>query len=112
MTFDAVIQLSLAIVGVMRDVAPIVIVMFLFQLVILRKPIPQLRRVLIGLVYVIVGLAFFLFGLEHARKPSTLNALAYLEIAVEERACATGQQHGDLVPAEGVLGDQPFGQGT
>ena len=62
-------DLSLTLLSVLRDVAPIVVVMFVFQLVILRKPIPHLRRVLIGLVYVVLGLAFFLFGLERALFP-------------------------------------------
>lgn len=56
-------------VSVLRDVAPIVIVMFVFQLFILRRKIPHLPAVLLGLVYVVIGLAFFLFGLERALFP-------------------------------------------
>ncbi|MDU8929699.1 DUF1538 domain-containing protein [Alisedimentitalea sp. MJ-SS2] len=66
---EMIIDLSLTITSVLRDVAPIVVVMFVFQLVILRKPIPHLSRVLFGLLYVILGLAFFLFGLERALFP-------------------------------------------
>ena len=69
MILQSLIDLSLTLLSVLRDVAPIVVVMFVFQLVILRKPIPHLRRVLIGLVYVVLGLAFFLFGLERALFP-------------------------------------------
>jgi len=52
-----------------RDVLPIVAVLFLFQVFVLRLPVPNLRRVLIGLCYVIVGLALFLIGLEEALFP-------------------------------------------
>lgn len=65
----ALIDFALTLAAVLRDVAPIVAVMLGFQLLILRKPIPHLRRVLIGLVYVVLGLALFLFGLERALFP-------------------------------------------
>ncbi len=52
-----------------RDVLPIASVIFGFQWLIIRKPIPHVRRVLIGFVYVIVGLSFFLIGLEKALFP-------------------------------------------
>jgi len=51
------------------DVAPIAAILAGFQLGVLRRTIPNLRRVLIGSVYVVLGLAFFLFGLEHALFP-------------------------------------------
>jgi len=52
-----------------RDVLPILIILLGFQLFILRKPIPNLRRVIIGFAYVLVGLALFLQGLEQALFP-------------------------------------------
>lgn len=51
------------------DVAPIAVLIVFFQLVVLRQPIPKLKRVLIGSVYVVVGLSFFLIGLEKALFP-------------------------------------------
>jgi hypothetical protein len=51
------------------DVLPIVIIVFGFQLVAIRRSIPNLRRVLIGFAYVVLGLAFFLEGLELALFP-------------------------------------------
>lgn len=51
------------------DVLPIVIVIFVFQLLVIRKPIANLRRVLLGFVYVLFGLALFLVGLEEALFP-------------------------------------------
>ena len=55
-----------ALVSTLRDVLPIAIILFGFQLVILRKRIPNLRQILIGFVFVLLGLAFFLEGLEQA----------------------------------------------
>ncbi len=52
-----------------RDVAPIVAVIFCFQLLVIRKPVPNLKRVMVGFLYVLVGLALFLVGLEEALFP-------------------------------------------
>jgi len=52
-----------------RDVIPIAAIIFGFQFLVIRKPIPHLKQVLIGFGYVIVGLAFFLQGLEQALFP-------------------------------------------
>lgn len=53
----------------MLDVAPILILILFFQFVVLRKPIPHWRRVILGGVYVVIGLALFLMGLEKALFP-------------------------------------------
>lgn len=47
-----------------RDLAPIILVITFFQLVILRQPFPAVFEVLVGLVLVILGLALFVLGLE------------------------------------------------
>ncbi len=52
-----------------RDVAPIAIVLAFFQIAVLRQPIPHLKQVLVGFVYVLSGLALFLVGLEKALFP-------------------------------------------
>ncbi|NNE98601.1 MAG: DUF1538 domain-containing protein [Pyrinomonadaceae bacterium] len=52
-----------------RDVLPILSLIVFFQLVVLKQPIPNLRKMILGGVYVIVGLAFFLLGLEKALFP-------------------------------------------
>lgn len=51
------------------DVLPIVIFIFGFQAFVIRQPLPHLRRLLVGLVFVIVGLGLFLIGLEQALFP-------------------------------------------
>ena len=51
------------------DVVPIALVIFGFQLFVLRRPVPRTGRVLVGFAYVLFGLAFFLEGLELALFP-------------------------------------------
>lgn len=51
------------------DVAPIVVILFGFQFVVLRKRPPNLKKILIGFVYVLAGLSLFLVGLEEALFP-------------------------------------------
>jgi len=52
-----------------RDVFPIVAIIFSFQFLVIRRPIPQIKNVLLGLIYVILGLALFLQGLKQALFP-------------------------------------------
>ncbi len=51
------------------DVLPIVTIIFGFQYLVIRRAIPKLKTVLIGLVYVIIGLALFIQGLKQALFP-------------------------------------------
>lgn len=51
------------------NVLPIVVIIFGFQVFVLRRRIPHLKRVLIGFVYVLLGLVFFLVGLDKALFP-------------------------------------------
>ncbi len=51
------------------DILPIVVLLFGFQALVLRKRLPHLRRTVIGLIYVVLGLALFLVGLEQALFP-------------------------------------------
>ncbi len=53
----------------MRDVLPIAVIIFGFQFLVIRQPIPNLKRVLVGFFYVLVGLTLFLEGLEQALFP-------------------------------------------
>ena len=52
-----------------RDVIPILAILFGFQLFVLRRKIPNLKNVIIGFVFVLFGLVFFLLGLEKALFP-------------------------------------------
>lgn len=52
-----------------RDLAPIVVVVAAFQLLVLREPFPDLGRTLLGLLAVLAGLTLFLQGLRLALFP-------------------------------------------
>lgn len=79
-----------ALVDSVRDLAPIVVVIAFFQLVVLRQPIPNLGEIFFGAILVVLGLTFFIRGLEmglfpigekmayaFARKGSVLWLLAF-----------------------------------
>lgn len=53
----------------LRDVTPIFLIIFLFQTLVLRQPVPHLKKILVGSVYVVIGLTLFLMGLEKALFP-------------------------------------------
>lgn len=55
--------------GTVHDVLPIAAVIIGFQLLVLRRPIHNFRRVATGFFYVLLGLALFLLGLERALFP-------------------------------------------
>lgn len=66
---DFVMDFLLVLFYTLRDVLPILILIIVFQVFVLKKPIPHLKKVILGSVYVVVGLAFFLMGLEKALFP-------------------------------------------
>lgn len=53
----------------LRDVLPIAAVLVGFQLLVLRRSIPNFRRLAVGFAYVLVGLTLFLVGLQEALFP-------------------------------------------
>jgi hypothetical protein len=62
-------DLLATLLGTVRDVLPIAAIVFGFQFLVIRRPMPSLRRVLVGFLYVLLGLALFLQGLEQALFP-------------------------------------------
>ena len=62
-------SLLMTLLDTLRDVLPIILVIFGFQYFILRQRIHNVRKVLMGLVYVVLGLACFLVGLDKALFP-------------------------------------------
>ncbi|MGD9298708.1 MAG: DUF1538 family protein, partial [Thiohalocapsa sp.] len=62
---DAVIPVC----ATLDDVVPILAVLVGFQVLVLRRPLVQPRRILLGFVMVLLGLAFFIQGLEQALFP-------------------------------------------
>ena len=56
--------IAVGILNVMKDVAPILAIIFFFQYAILKKPIENMKNILFGFAFVIVGLYAFILGLE------------------------------------------------
>ncbi len=57
------------VVGTVRDVMPILAILTVFQLFVLRRPLPNPKRLLLGFAYVLAGLILFVIGLEQAIFP-------------------------------------------
>jgi len=62
-------EFSKVLFSTFKDILPILALITGFQLLVLRQPIPHLRRLIVGGVYVVLGLALFLIGLEKALFP-------------------------------------------
>lgn len=61
---DSVVAFLRTTRGSLRDLAPIVLVIAVFQLLVLRQPIPDVVNLLGGLLLVVLGLTCFIYGLE------------------------------------------------
>ncbi len=59
-----VVEILKSLVGVIKDVLPILAIILFFQYGVLKKPIENLKQVVIGFVLVIIGLDAFIIGLE------------------------------------------------
>ncbi len=55
--------------GSFMDLLPIFVVIFVFQLFILRQPIPNLAEIAVGTAFVVLGLTLFIQGLEKSLFP-------------------------------------------
>jgi len=66
---QALRSLAGMIMGSSRDLAPIVLVIAFFQIVVLRQPLPNLVDTLVGLLLVMLGLGLFIRGLDMALFP-------------------------------------------
>lgn len=56
-------------VGSVQDLAPIILVIAFFQIVVIQQPFPNLWNVVAGLVCVVIGLSLFIQGLESGLFP-------------------------------------------
>jgi hypothetical protein len=98
-------QLVLAVVNTVFDVVPIVAILLFFQLFVLRRPLPHLRRTLLGFAYVLVGLALFLAGLENALFPlGRLMAKALTDPAFIGTAAARWHDYGWVYAFAAAIG--------
>jgi len=66
---DSVVSVIQVLVTTIRDVLPIMAILIAFQLFVLRRPLANPKRLLLGFTYALVGLVLFLIGLEQAIFP-------------------------------------------
>ena len=118
-------SLAISMLGSLRDLAPIVLVIAFFQLVVLQQPIPDLGNLLIGTLMVVLGLTFFIYGLEmglfpigetmayaFARKGSLFWLLAFSfslgfgTTVAEPALIAVSQEAAHVAAAGGIIEEQ------
>jgi hypothetical protein len=63
------IEFAKILIATSRNVLPVIVLIMFFQLIVLRRPIPHLRSLIVGGVFVVIGLALFLAGLGKALFP-------------------------------------------
>jgi hypothetical protein len=109
-----------------RDLLPIVVVIGVFQLALLRQPIPNLLDLLVGALLVLLGLTLFIRGLEmglfpigetmayaFARKGSLFwlllfaFALGFGTTVAEPALIAVADEAAKMAAADGVIADAP-----
>jgi hypothetical protein len=52
-----------AMLGSLRDLAPIILVIAFFQIFVLQQPIEHVGSLIMGVFFVLLGLTFFIYGL-------------------------------------------------
>ena len=60
----SLLTMFLELLGVIKDIAPILIVIFFFQYAVIKKSVPHLPKIITGIIMVILGLYAFIVGLE------------------------------------------------
>jgi hypothetical protein len=60
----SLIDTIMELVGVIKDVTPILVVIFFFQYIIIKKSVPHLHKIITGIIMVIFGLYAFIIGLD------------------------------------------------
>ena len=117
--------------GSVQDLAPIILVIAFFQIVVIQQPFPNLWNVVAGLVCVVVGLALFIQGLESglfpigealaqgfARKGSVIALLAFAfclgfgTTVAEPALIAVAGEAASVAAEAGVIHDTTTAQDT
>ncbi len=62
-------SIALSLQATIFDVVPILVILLAFQLLVLRRRPPRLKRMALGFLYVLLGLSLFLVGLERSLFP-------------------------------------------
>jgi hypothetical protein len=66
---DWLVNFALKLLETFRDILPIATVIIGFQLLVIRRPLPHLKKTLVGFIFVLLGIVFFLKGLDMALFP-------------------------------------------
>jgi hypothetical protein len=66
---DGLTGFGYTLLTMLRDVLPIAAILFGFQILVLRRPIKNRKRVAMGMIFVVLGLTLFLRGLDLALFP-------------------------------------------
>lgn len=66
---DWLVNLGYAVLAMLRDVLPIAVILFGFQIFVLRQKVKKPARVGMGMIFVLLGLTLFLQGLDMALFP-------------------------------------------
>lgn len=115
--------------GTARDLAPIVVIVAFFQIVVIRQPVDNLGSLAVGFLFVLVGLAIFVRGLEMALFPlgetlanslATRGSLLLLMVfafglgfgttVAEPALIAVGEEAAEVMAAAGVIPPGPDSQ--
>lgn len=86
------------------DLAPIILIIGVFQLWIVRQPIARPRRMLVGLAYVAVGLTLFRLGLELSLIPIGRDMARLLVTAAFEAGAADWWDYLPILAFAGLIG--------
>jgi uncharacterized protein YhhL (DUF1145 family) len=87
-----------------RDVLPVLIMLTLFHLVVLRRPIPRPARIIGGFVLVLLGMTLFLAGLELALFPVGRTMALQLAEAAQAKGAASWTSYGLVYLFAALLG--------
>lgn len=128
---SSILSLLRLITGSLRDLAPILLVIFFFQVFVLKQPFPDLERVLVGVLMVMLGLTLFIQGLEmglfpigeamanaFARKGSLFWLLAFAfclgfgTTAAEPALIAVAAEASEAMAAAGIVGHDKASQAS
>lgn len=82
---NVALQIASTTLTTVRDIAPIAVVLIVFQIAIVRRPPANFRRVLIGIGHLVIGLTLFRVGLEMSIIPIGKEMAAQLAGAVLNR---------------------------
>jgi hypothetical protein len=66
---ETITSFGVTLLILLRDVMPIAVILLVFQLIVLRRPVKSPARMMVGFVFVLLGLTLFLQGLETALFP-------------------------------------------